>query len=184
MYGLINSALQDMVVTHFGEEKWQHIHAHSGVPNDSFLTMRHYDDAITYQLAGAASEVLGAPLDDCLEMFGQHWVEAIATRNFEALMDATGNTTISFLHNLNGLHDRISSTFLDYVPPAFDIETIDSTSGIYRVHYHSERKSLTPFVTGLLRGLAKHFDDAIEIVSIKIDDSGSGTYSILEIKIQ
>jgi hypothetical protein len=40
------------------------------------LTMRHYDDQITYQLAGAASEVLGAPVDDCMEMFGNYWVEA------------------------------------------------------------------------------------------------------------
>jgi hypothetical protein len=70
MYGLINSAMQDMIVEKFGEEQWATIHAHSRVPEDSFLTMRSYDDALTYQLVSSASEVLKAPVDTCLEMFG------------------------------------------------------------------------------------------------------------------
>ena len=48
------------------DEKWEEVLKTSGVPEDSFLTMRTYDDAITYQLAGAASEVLGAPVEACL----------------------------------------------------------------------------------------------------------------------
>ncbi len=62
MYGLINSALQNMIREKFGDEQWNKVLARSGVPEDSFLTMRSYDDALTYQLAGAASEVLGAPV--------------------------------------------------------------------------------------------------------------------------
>ena len=62
MYGLINSALQNMIRDKFGDEEWEKVLAASGVPEDSFLTMRSYDDALTYQLAGAASEVLGAPV--------------------------------------------------------------------------------------------------------------------------
>jgi len=184
MYGLINSALQDMVITHFGEAKWREVHAHSGVPDDSFLTMRRYDDDITYRLAGAASEVLGAPVDDCMEMFGNHWVEAIAVKNFATLMDATGNDTVNFLHNLNALHDRITSTFLDYIPPEFKVEDIDPAAGRYHVHYHSERKGLTAFVTGLLHGLAKHFGDQLEFVSLTIDDAGEGTHSVFELIVQ
>ena len=74
MYGLINNSLKDMIRDKFGEEKWQEVLNTSGVPEDSFLTMRSYDDALTYSLAGAASDVLGAPVDACLEMFGEYWV--------------------------------------------------------------------------------------------------------------
>ena len=183
MYGLINSALQDMIVANFGEEKWKEVHTHSGVPDDSFLTMRRYDDDITFKLAGSASEVLGAPVDDCMIMFGNFWVSDIATRNFGTLMEATGNDTVSFLHNLNALHDRITSTFLDYVPPEFRVEEIDAAEGIYNIHYHSERKGLTSFVTGLLEGLAKHFGDHHEIISLTVDDSGEGTHAVYQVKV-
>ncbi|WOJ92172.1 heme NO-binding domain-containing protein [Congregibacter variabilis] len=184
MYGLINSALQDMVITHFGEERWKEVHKHSGVSDDSFLTMRRYDDETTYKLAGAASEILEAPIETCMEMFGKHWVDAIATRNFAPLMDATGNDTVGFLHNLNSLHDRIASTFLDYIPPEFRVEDVDSKAGKYLVHYYSERKGLTSFVTGLLGGLADHFGDQLEIIAVSIDDDGEGTHSVFELSIQ
>ena len=90
MYGLINNSLRDMIQKQFGEEKWQEVLAASGVPEDSFLSMRRYDDDITYSLAGAASEVLGAPVDACLEMFGQHWVLETASKSYGMLLDAAG----------------------------------------------------------------------------------------------
>jgi guanylate cyclase soluble subunit beta len=184
MYGLINSALQDMIIERFGETEWQAVHQRSGVPEDSFLTMRRYDDDITYRLVGAASEVLKAPIDQCMEMFGNYWVESIATRNFAALMDVTGNDTVGFLHNLNALHDRITSTFLDYMPPEFRVVDVDDSSNRYHVHYYSERKGLTPFVTGLLHGLARHFGYALDILDIEVDESGDGTHSVFELTVQ
>jgi guanylate cyclase soluble subunit beta len=184
MYGLINSALKDMLIMHFGEDKWREVHTQSGVPEDSFLSMRRYDDDTTYRLAGAASEVLGASVDDCMEMFGHHWVAEVATRSFATLMDATGNDTVGFLHNLNALHDRIASTFLDYVPPEFIVEDIDVDSGSYHVHYYSERKGLTCFVTGLLMGLAKQFGDNLTILAVHTDDDGEGTHSIFELSVK
>ena len=63
MYGLINNALKSMIVEQFGEEQWQQVLSASGVPEDSFLTMRSYDDQVTYALAGAASDTLGAPVE-------------------------------------------------------------------------------------------------------------------------
>lgn len=184
MYGLINSALQDMVLTHFDDKTWRAIHDHAGVSDDVYLAMRQYDDDVTYKLVGAASEVLETPVEDCMDMFGRHWVAAIATKNFEALMDATGNDTVNFLHNLNALHDRITSTFLNYVPPEFQVEDIEPDAGRYHVHYYSERKGLTPFVTGLLHGLALHFGDTLTILSVETDDAGEGTHSVFELTIQ
>ena len=52
MYGLINSSLQSMIRDKFGDEQWDKVLIASGVPEDSFLSMRSYDDAITYDLEG------------------------------------------------------------------------------------------------------------------------------------
>ena len=176
MYGLINSALQSMIREKFGEEQWQAVLEESGVPEDSFLTMRSYDDSITYDLAGAASTVLGAPVDACLEMFGEYWVLETATKSYGPLMDATGADLIGFLHNLNALHDRITGTFLNYVPPEFQVESLED--GRHRIHYISKREGLTPFVVGLLKGLAIHFNSAIDLHSVEPQAVTQGAHTV------
>lgn len=182
MYGLINNALQSMVVTYHDEGTWKRIHAQSGVAEDVFLTMRRYDDESTFLLVEAASDVLGAPVDDCLAMFGEYWVKHIATKNFQTLMDTTGTSTVSFLQNLNALHDRITSTFLDYVPPEFKIDNLGEDR--YQVHYYSQRTGLTPFVTGLLQGLAEHFGDELQMISLSTESIGEGVHSVYELTIR
>ncbi len=180
MYGLINSALQSMIREKFGDEQWNRVLEASGVPADSFLSMRSYDDKITYDLAFAASDVLGAPVEACLEMFGEYWVLETASKSYGPLMDAAGSDMVEFLHNLNTLHDRITSTFLNYRPPEFQVEDLDDDR--YRVHYVSEREGLTPFVVGLLKGLAVRFDCDLAIVDQQAVDVGQGEHTVFEIK--
>ena len=180
MYGLINNSLKDMIQQQFGEDKWQEVLAASGVPEDSFLSMRRYDDEITYSLAGAASEVLGAPVDACLEMFGQHWVLETASKSYGMLLDAAGRDMIGFLRNMNSLHDRITSTFLDYVPPEFHVE--EDGAG-FNIHYVSQRKGLTPFVVGLLKGLGTRFSTEVHILDQTEIAVEKGTHTVFKIEL-
>jgi guanylate cyclase soluble subunit beta len=180
MYGLINKALKDMIRERFGEEQWQAVLSASGAQEDSFLAMRNYDDSITYSLAQAASEVLDAPLDTCLEMFGEYWVLETATKSYEILLNAAGQDLVEFLTNLNALHDRITSTFLNYSPPEFSIEEKEDH---HLVHYVSQREGLTPFVVGLLKGLAIRFGREIDILSQTEVDVNQGAHTIFEIKL-
>lgn len=180
MYGLINNSLKSMISEKFGEEKWREVLAASGVPGDSFLTMRSYDDELTYSLAGAASEILGAPVDACLEMFGEYWVLETAARSYAVLLDSAGGNMLEFLGNLNALHDRITSTFLDYVPPEFFVEENDRG---HTIHYKSTRKGLTPFVVGLLKGLAIRFDSKLTILEQTDVPVEPGTHTIFQVAI-
>lgn len=182
MYGLINSALQDMIREKFGDEQWQRVLERSGVPDDSFLTMRSYDDQVTFDLAVAASEVLEAPLETCLEMFGVYWIEETASKSYGPLMEACGSDMVEFLHNLNTLHDRITSTFLDYRPPEFQVEEL--ADGKHRVHYVSERKGLVPFVTGLLKGLAQRFQCELDILEQRDLEVSAGSHAVFEIRFR
>jgi guanylate cyclase soluble subunit beta len=182
MYGLINSSLQSMIREKFGEEQWNNVLKASGVPEDSFLSMRSYDDAITYDLVGAASEVLGAPAEACLEMFGEWWVLETAAKSYGPLMDAAGNDLVEFLRNMNGLHDRITGTFINYVPPEFRVESLEG--GRHRIHYISKRQGLTPFVVGLLKGLAKRFDSQLEFHSQEDLPVTSGEHTVFEVTVR
>ncbi|MEP5568010.1 MAG: heme NO-binding domain-containing protein [Halioglobus sp.] len=182
MYGLINNALQGMIREKFGEEQWEKVFEASGVPADSFLTMRSYDDKITYDLAFAASDVLGAPVATCLEMFGEYWVLETASKSYGPLMDAAGGDIVEFLENLNALHDRITSTFLNYRPPEFQIKKLPS--GTFDIHYHSEREGFVPFVVGLLKGLAQRFGNSMEILKVTEEDVPQGVHAIFEISVK
>jgi len=182
VYGLINNAMQSMIREKFGDDQWDRIQAASGVPEDSFLTMRSYDDSVTYDLVGAAAEVLGAPVEDCLKMFGEYWVLETASKAYGPLMDASGDSMVEFLGNMNALHDRITGTFLNYVPPEFEVEDLDE--GRYRIHYISKRQGLVPFVVGLLSGLSQRFNSELEIQHQEQLDVDQGTHAIFEVNIR
>ena len=125
MYGVINKSLRDMVTEGHGESVWGAGHGQGRyVPSDSFLSMRSYDDEITYRLAVASSDVLGIDVDSALHAFGKHWVNHTLARDYDALVRSTGSTMLEFLNNLNALHDRISTTFLDYQPPEFRVSAL------------------------------------------------------------
>ncbi len=181
MYGLINGALKDMVKERFGEEKWLEVLEASGVPNDSFLSLRTYDDNVTFALAEAASKVLATPLDDCLEMFGQYWVLVTASNSYGSLLDAAGGNLFDLLQNLDALHDHITTTFKDYCPPSFRIEKLDGQR--HRVHYVSEREGLDSFVIGLLKGLGTRFGNDIRFLSQTSEPVQSGTHTVFDIAI-
>jgi guanylate cyclase soluble subunit beta len=181
MYGLINGTLKDLINEKYGDETWNRIVSVSNVANDSFLSMNIYDDATTYDLVNAGSKVLGMPPEALLEMFGEYWIAETGAKYFGTLMQATGNHLIEFLDNLNVLHDRITDAFVDYVPPDFRVETL--TAGHYRIHYVSKREGLTPFVVGLLNGLATRFDQKMEIISQKAVPVTSGEHTVFEVTV-
>jgi hypothetical protein len=180
MYGLIHNGLKSMIVEKFGENQWHKVLSTSGVSEDSFLTMSCYDDSITYSLLGPVSDVLGAPLEACLEMFGEYFILEIATKSYDQLLNATGQDMIEFLSNTNALHDRITSTFHNYTPPEFFLETKENH---HLLHYLSQREGLTPFVVGLIKGIAKRFDSTVTIISQSEVPSDHGEHTVFELEI-
>ena len=165
MYGLIHTVLREMVREHHGEKTWEAIVAEAGVPANSLLTMRSYDDETTLALIGAASSILALPLDTCLNAFGEYWISSFAAREYGILLDHTGDSPIEFLQNLDDLHDRISTSFTDFQPPSFRVEIKDATTA--EVRYSSNREGLTAFVVGILQGLGKRFGTTITVKSIE-----------------
>jgi guanylate cyclase soluble subunit beta len=96
------------------------------------------------------------------------------------LLDAAGRDMIGFLRNMNSLHDRITSTFLDYVPPEFYIEEEGTT---YKIHYISQRLGLNPFVVGLLKGLGARFGSKVTILDQEEVAVEKGTHTIFTVEL-
>jgi hypothetical protein len=171
MYGLVNAAIQDLVTSKFGKDKWEAIKAKVGVDIGAFSRMEPYPDDLTYKLVGATSEVLGISADDALKAFGEFWVLYTGTAGYGDIMEMAGGSLRDFLFNLDNLHTRVGQSFPKLRPPSFRFDVIDDD--LIRMHYHTAREGLCPMVIGLLNGLAKRFESELKIEHDRCKRSGA-----------
>jgi hypothetical protein len=178
MYGLINKAVRGLVLEQFGDDVWARIRTRAGVEDDDFLSMTSYDDAVTYDLVGAASAELGAPAEDILKGFGEYWVRYTAVEGYGQLLDSAGGDLTTFLSNLDQMHARVKLAFPELRPPRFRVS--DATDAGLRLHYYSDRPGLAPLVVGLVHGLAARFGDQVEVTSTR-DGDGDDEHDVFDI---
>ncbi len=171
MYGLVNKAVEELVVSNFGEEKWELIKEKAGVTEDVFISNQSYPDAMTYQLVGAASEVLGMSAENILIAFGEHWVLNTAMKGYGAMMTSCGSNLHEFLVNLPNFHTRVAMIYPNLQPPRFSCTDVEANS--LKLHYYSHRAGLKHFVVGLVRGLGKLFETPCECQCLESRDDGA-----------
>lgn len=153
MYGIVNKAIEDLVKTQFGDDKWDAVKLRSGIDIDFFVSSEPYDDDVTYALARAVSEEMNITLAEVLHAFGEWWVLKTGNEKYGGLMEAGGKDLKAFLINLPLFHNRIMLIYPKLTPPEFKVSNI-TKSGIH-IHYFSRRQGLQDFVRGLLSGLGK-----------------------------
>jgi hypothetical protein len=179
MYGLVNKAVQGLVVSNFGEETWLQIKEKAGVTEREFTPMESYDDAITYSLVGAACEVLELSAKDVLNAFGKYWVHEIGAKYYAPLMDRAGDDLTTFLTNLDHLHSRVQVSFPKLSPPSFSVKTNDD--GSLTLLYFSKRPGLEEMVVGLIHGLGERFGSKVTIEQTKTkEEAGHAEFHIIE----
>jgi len=170
VYGLVNQAMQDLVLGRHGRATWAAIMKRADVDIDPFVAMSPYPDDVTYRLVTAAAEHLDRPVDDVLVEFGEYWIDHAAEHGYAELLDLMGDDLPAFLHGLDAMHDRLRLTFPGLDPPS--IWCTDVTPASLVVHYVSDRPGLTPFMTGLLRGTARRFGEHVVVEPRRRRDEG------------
>lgn len=171
MYGLVNRAIEQMISEAHGEARWEQIKEAADVDTEVFIANEGYDDAVTYRLVGAASQVLGLPATQVLEAFGRHWVLRTAKEGYGAMLSSIGKDVGEFLESLPTLHARLSLIYPHLQPPHFVCERTSTQS--LDMHYRSSRAGLAPFVRGLLHGIGEMFQTPVEVVQRESKDGGA-----------
>lgn len=171
MYGIVNKAIEELVVHHFGEEKWRLIKERSGVDVEFFISNEPYDDRITYQLAEAVSLEMNMPITAVLEAFGEWWILHTGREQYGYLLDSGGDNLKKFLLHLPLFHNRVMMIYPKLTPPEFKISDVNDRDLL--VHYFSERAGLQHFVVGLLTGLGKFYNCPVQVEMIQSRDSGA-----------
>lgn len=165
MYGIVNKAVEGLIIERFGAEQWEVIRERAGIEVDFFVSTEPYDDDITYKLAIAASETTGTDLGSILIALGEYWVLEIGRKKYGNLMEAGGDSLREFLINLPQFHSRIMLLYPKLTPPEFRVTEVEARS--LHLHYFSHRPGLQEFVRGLLQGLGKLYatETTIELLN-------------------
>ncbi len=171
MYGLVNKAVRDLIISGYGSDKWESIRRRAGVHTGSFVCMRSYDDDITYRLVAAASEELGASEEALLEAFGEHWTQFTAQEGYATLLSISGDNIPDFLANLNHLHERVGAAMPELRPPSFACQILSERE--LELSYTSERNGLTSMMMGLLKGISTMFDTPVRVTITARRDRGA-----------
>lgn len=171
MYGLVNQAIEELITSNFGEDKWETIRAKAGVEDEVFISNDGYPDKITYDLVSAASEVLGLTADEVLIAFGKHWVLETAVKSYGPMMKSGGSTLKEFLVNLPNFHTRVAMIYSELQPPKFRCTEVSDAS--LKLHYYTERPGLTSFVSGIIHGLAEMFETVCEVTILEQKSEGA-----------
>ena len=178
MYGLVNKAIQDMIIQNHGSNAWDKIRSNAGLEDERIVSMKKYPDKLTYDLVHAACVKFGAEANDILEAFGEYWVLYTAEEGYGDMLDFTGSSLPQFLNNLDLLHLRVKNIMPELRPPTFSCE--NETPKSIELIYRSEREGLAPMVIGLLNGLGKRFekDLTIEHIERKVDGNEADRFAI------
>lgn len=164
MFGLVNIAAKELIVSEFGTATWDEIRHRALLIDDDFVGMQEYPDDVTYRVLKAASAVLNLPADDLLKAFGQYWTRFVARRGFGELLDVSGGSLTEFLENLDNMHAQVGLIFDGLKPPSFRVT--DVAADRLTLHYFSDRPKLGSMVAGMLEGLEAHFQLAITVRQI------------------
>jgi hypothetical protein len=171
MYGLVNVAIKDLVIKLYDEDAWKEVCKLSNFEDEDFVGMESYPDNLTYTLVANVCKVSGLDSETVLKAFGEHWILFTADQGYGDLMNLSGSDFVSFLNNLDMLHERIGGIMPELSPPQFT--TRNATENSVELEYRSHRAGLLPMLYGLVYGLGKRFDISVTISQIEFKSEGA-----------
>ena len=154
----------------YGEAKWEEIKEEASFEEIGFISMKSYDDRITYSLVEAASKLTGRSSSDLLRSFGEYWVLHTSREGYGEMMDSAGNTLVEFLKGLNMMHFRLGKIMPDMIMPHFEVT--DEMENSLLLHYKSKRDGFTDMVIGIVKGLSKKFNTECIITIVQSKSEG------------
>ncbi|MDX1937951.1 MAG: heme NO-binding domain-containing protein [Flavihumibacter sp.] len=171
MYGIVNVALEEMVISNYGQDKWEEALHKSGAGVFHFEVDKLYDDEVTYLLVASVAEVLEMNIHKVMNLFGEWWILKVGTGKHANLMASGGESLKEFLINLPTFHSKVILIYVEMFAPQFTVTDVEANSLV--IHYYSNRRSLTEFVRGLLLGLGKMFKTPVSVILLNSRNEGA-----------
>lgn len=159
MHGLIFNELRKYADVRFGEGAWGTLLNRANADGKMYLPTDTYPDAELVALVTSASAVTGRDAAALLEDFGEFIVPDLLA-SFRSLV-RSGWRTLDVLENVEAtIHRVVRLQVRDAEPPRLQTERLDPSR--VRITYASPRR-LCFVAKGIVKGLARHYREAIDI---------------------
>jgi hypothetical protein len=166
MKGTIVRCLKDLVVTQFGQDKWEKSLKDAGLDTFTmFWPMSDVDDAQVVKLFEAVCQNLNISFVQAADAFGDYWVNVYSQEMYPLYYERHA-TARDFLLDMDNVHVAMTRSMENARPPRFQYEWKDDKTLI--MHYKSHR-GLIDFVVGLARGVGKRYEEDIQVTKLGPD---------------
>jgi predicted hydrocarbon binding protein len=159
MHGLILVQLQKFAQQAIGAQQWRSALAHAGLDKTSFSAAAVYEDRQAIELIGLAAQTLDAPVDEVVESFGR-FISTELIRLYQRVIKPEWQTLEIIENTETFIHSAVRVGNPGALPPVLDAIRVSDNE--MQLLYSSERK-LCKLAIGIIKGLADHFDEVIEI---------------------
>jgi predicted hydrocarbon binding protein len=169
MHGIIFSQLRKYVETKQGSRAWSTLLKHAQLENRSYLSVSEYPDAEMEALVSAAATMSSQPATVVLEDFGVFIAPALMNI-YRHLIPRDWKTLDVIEKTEKTIHNVVRVQTPGAKPPV--LHTIRRSEDEVVLTYGSPRK-LCAFAIGIARGVAKQFNETIEVTQTKCMHNGA-----------
>ncbi len=160
MHGLIFFYIQKFAeAASHGTTTWASLRSTTTTGDTKYLPSGVYPDADAVQLLDSIAQTIGKPLPDVVERFGEflapHLVKVAG-----AYVEPSWTTLDLIEHTESIIHAMIRKTNPGAAPPV--LETVRSAQNELQLVYSSRRR-LCRLVVGLIRGMARHYEEDVTV---------------------
>lgn len=159
MHGTILAELQKYVVTKLGADAWTNLKREAGVTTGEYDPFQIYPDAEVTNLVTTASRLTQIPVPTLLEDFGL-FIAPDLLEMYWAVVQPEWRTLDVLEHTETAIHEVVRISQKGATPPYLAAERRSDNEVI--INYTSARK-LCPVAKGIIRGIAKHYDEDVAI---------------------
>jgi hypothetical protein len=159
MHGIIHLELQQFVANNYGAEAWKALLDRAGLAQQIYTPLQSYPDTEMLSLVAAATELTGLPANDLLEAFGAFLAPRYLAM-YGRLLKPEWRTLDVIEHTEETIHRVVRLRQPGAAPPRLKAERVEPHQVV--LVYDSPRK-LCAVARGIAKGLAKHFDESIDI---------------------
>lgn len=180
MYGMVNQAVKEMVITQLGSDSWDTICNKLEISNEDFSLFMQFDDSVTLGIVQNVCGLTQKPAEEILESFGVFWIDFAKNSDYQIILNTFATSPFELINSLNALHERLELSFTNLNAPSF--ETVSFQDKIMTVNYYSSRDlPLKFFVKGLFKGIFKLFDKNCDVEIIDTLGDAKATFLIKEL---
>ena len=159
MHGIIFFLLHRFAENTLGENGWSDLFEEAGMPLKAYSPTAAHPDVDLLELLDSGARITGKSKPELLEAFGEYLGPELLALH-PSLVDPEWKTLELLTNTEQVIHSVVRRKNPGAAPPNLRVQRVSDRE----VHllYSSERR-LCAVAKGMVRGLARHFDEEIEI---------------------